>query len=168
MRALYVLRRCAAVLVALAVAPAVASGQAGGSPGETGAAERCGSTAKAGAPHTITPGVGARQSTVVGSAFPIPLAVTVTDAERNPVPGVLVTFSAPGSGASGRFTVRSHGSHRRRGRASQRRTVAVRTGACGIAVAPPFTANGIAGGYVVKADAGPARPAAFALVNETR
>jgi protocatechuate 3,4-dioxygenase beta subunit len=120
----------------------------------------------AGAPHTITPGIGARQKAATGSAFPIRLAVTVTDAEHNPVPGALVSFSAPASGASGRFTVRANGGHRGRARDSSRRRVAIRTGACGVAVAPRFSADGAAGGYVVKAGAGSARPAAFALVNE--
>ena len=92
------------------------------------------------------------------------LAVTVTDAEKNPVAGALVSFSAPASGASGRFTVRSRGSHRHR--VSHARTVHVETGACGIAVAPPFSAGHQAGGYILEANAKPARPAAFALVNE--
>jgi hypothetical protein len=42
----------------------------------------------------------------------------------------------------------------------------VKTSGCGIAVAPAFTANHQPGGYIVKATAGHARPAAFALVNE--
>ena len=92
------------------------------------------------------------------------LAVTVTDAEKNPVPGALVTFSAPAAG--GRFTLRSHGSRHHRARVSYAHTVAVKTSACGIAVAPPFTASRQPGGYIVKASAKPARPAAFALVNE--
>jgi hypothetical protein len=33
-------------------------------------------------------------------------------------------------------------------------------------VAPPFAATHQSGGYIVKASAKPARPAAFALVNE--
>jgi protocatechuate 3,4-dioxygenase beta subunit len=118
----------------------------------------------AGKPTKITPGVGATQSTPAGRAFPIRLAVTVTDADKNPVPGALVTFSAPGVG--GRFTVHSHDSRRHRARVSYAHTVAVKTGACGIAVAPPFTASRKPGGYIVKASAKPARSAAFALVNE--
>ncbi len=174
----------------LAVSPALVAGAAAGSFTATASVSEAGAAAEgagkggpsasgarpaafelvdlAGAPHTITPGVGARQTAPYGSAFPIRLAVNVTDAERNPVPGALVTFAAPRAGASGRFTVRSHGPHRRRSRVSERRTVAVRTGACGIAVAPRFTADGATGGYVVKAGAGRARPAAFALVNDAR
>jgi protocatechuate 3,4-dioxygenase beta subunit len=118
-----------------------------------------------GKPADIAPGVGSTQSTPAGTAFPIRLAVTVTDANKNPVPGALVTFSAPAAGASGRFRLRSRGSHSHRVHFSYPRTVEVKTGACGIAVAPPFTAAR-PGGYIVKAGAKPARPAAFALVNE--
>jgi protocatechuate 3,4-dioxygenase beta subunit len=117
----------------------------------------------AGEPTKIAPGVGSTQSTPAGSAFPIRLAVTVTDADKNLVAGALVTFSAPA--ASGRFTVRSHRHH---ARASYAQRVTVKTGACGIAVAPLFTASRRPGGYIVKASAKPARPAAFALVNEAR
>ena len=120
----------------------------------------------AGTPAKVAPGVGSTQSAPTGSAFPIPLAVTVTDADKNPVPGALVTFSAPSGGTSGRFALRSRDSHRHRARVSYSRTVKVRTGVCGIAVAPPFSASGQPGGYIVKASAEPARPAAFALVNE--
>jgi hypothetical protein len=119
----------------------------------------------AGKPTKIAPGVGSPQSTPAGASFPIRLAVTATDAQKNPVPGALVTFSAPLAGASGRFTLRS-GSPHHHARVSYAHTVTVKTNACGIAVAPPFTATDAQGGYVVKASAKPARPAAFALVNE--
>ncbi|HXC46072.1 MAG TPA: Ig-like domain-containing protein [Solirubrobacteraceae bacterium] len=119
----------------------------------------------AGKPAKIAPGVGSTQSTPAGSAFPIRLAVTVTDAEENPVGGVLVTFAAPAAGAGGRFTLHSRGSHGR-AHVSYSRTVKVKTGTCGIAVAPPFTASSQPGGYIVKTSAEPAQPAAFALVNE--
>ena len=120
----------------------------------------------AGKPAKIAPGVGSTQSTIVGTPFSIRLAVTVTDAQKNPVPGAQVTFSAPTRGASGRFTVHAHGSRHHRGRVSHPYTVRVKTSACGVAVAPPFTAGSRPGGYIVKAGAKPARPAAFALVNE--
>ncbi len=124
----------------------------------------------AGRPAKLTTGVGSTQSTPAGTPFPIRLAVTVTDAQKNPVAGALITFSAPARGASGRFTVRSSTGHPRgphhRSRVSHTRTVKVETSACGIAVAPAFTANDTQGGYIVKASAKPARPAAFALVNE--
>ncbi len=119
----------------------------------------------AGNPTKIAPGVGSTQSTPAGSAFPIRLAVTVTDAQKNPVPAALITFSAPVAGASGRFTVHSGGPHHR-ARISHPDTVKVKTDACGIAVAPVFTADDTQGGYIVKATIKHAKPAAFALVNE--
>ena len=102
----------------------------------------------------------------VGTAFPIRLAVTVTDAQKNPVPGALVTFSAPPparadasrSAPASPATIAPASPHAH--------TVKVKTSACGIAVAPAFTASRQPGGYIVKASAKPARPAAFALVNE--
>jgi protocatechuate 3,4-dioxygenase beta subunit len=120
----------------------------------------------AGKPAKLAPGVGSTQSTTVGTLFSIRLAVTVTDTQKNPVPGALITFSAPTRGASGRFTVHARGSRHHRGRVSHPYTVRVKTSACGIAVTPAFTANVTQGGYIVKASAEPARPAAFALVNE--
>jgi hypothetical protein len=116
-----------------------------------------------GEPVKLTTGVGSTQSTPVGIKFPVRLAVTVTDAEGNPVPGASVTFSAPTVGASGHFAGRSsigpsHG--------SPAHTVQVKTDVCGVAVAPVFTANRLPGGYIVKASLKRVRPAAFALVNE--
>ncbi|MCW3017919.1 MAG: hypothetical protein JWN10_227, partial [Solirubrobacterales bacterium] len=113
----------------------------------------------------LTAGVGATQSTAPGTRFPIRLAVTVTDAEENPVPGAPVTFAAPGGGPSARFTTRTRGTRHDRFHISHRRTVKVETDACGVAVAPSLTAGG-AGGYIVEASTGRARPAAFALVND--
>jgi protocatechuate 3,4-dioxygenase beta subunit len=121
----------------------------------------------AGKPTKLTPGVGSTQSTPAGTPFPIRLAVTVTDAQKNPVPDAQVTFSAPRAGAGGRFAVHSRGPYHHRSRVSRRHEVAVKTNACGIAVAPAFTANGTQGGYIVKASVKHATPAAaFALVNE--
>jgi protocatechuate 3,4-dioxygenase beta subunit len=127
----------------------------------------------AGAPAKLVPGVGETQSARVGARFPVSLAVTITDAEGNRVPGALVSFAAPATGPSGRFTVRV-ASHSRRtrhaqpARTRQTRVASVRTNACGVAVAPTLTADAQPGGYVVKASAGRARAAAFALVNEAR
>jgi hypothetical protein len=111
---------------------------------------------RAGKPATITAGVAATESSEVDTRFGVPLAVTVTDSHGNRVPDVEVTFTAPGSGPGGTFT-----------RSRQRpTTIVVRTDSDGVAVAPPFTANGDPGGYVVTASARGARAAAFALVNE--
>lgn len=121
----------------------------------------------AGEPVKLATGVGSTQATAAGSAFPIRLAVTVTDAQKNPVPGALITFSAPLAGASGRFMVHARGFRHDRGHVSHPHTVKVKTNTCGIAVAPPFIADDTQGGYIVKASVKHARPAAFALVNET-
>jgi hypothetical protein len=119
----------------------------------------------AGAPIRVTAGVGAFQSAPTASSFPIPLAVTVTDAEENPVPDAPVTFTAPARGPSGRFTTRTRSAREDRPRVSHPRSVTVTTDACGIAVAPAFTANRRPGGYIVTAAIEHVRPAAFALVN---
>jgi hypothetical protein len=88
---------------------------------------------------------------MVGTRFPVRLAVTVTDKNGNDVAGVTVRFTAPGHGASGRFN-------------GTTRMVVIRTDAKGVAVAPRFVANRTAGGYVVSARTG-GHSAAFALVN---
>jgi hypothetical protein len=124
--------------------------------------------ASAGEAVKITAGVGSTQSTRAGARFPIRLAVTATDAEGNPVAGTPITFTAPVAGASGRFTVPARDPHHGRARVSHPYKVEVPTDACGIAVAPVFTANHIGGGYVVEATVERVRPAAFALVNEAR
>jgi adhesin/invasin len=99
-------------------------------------------------------GAAASQSTRAGTRFPVRLAVTVTDAHGNVVPGAVVTFSGPAHGPSGHFAP-----HRSR-------AVRVRTDSDGVAVAPPFVAGRTPGGYVVRAQVhGLARTAAFALVN---
>ena len=111
----------------------------------------------AGKPVTVTAGAGATESTSVGTRFPIRLAVTVTDEDGNPVAGVLVAFSAPARGPSGRFAG-SRGKHPRK--------IHVHTNANGVAIAPPFGANRTVGGYAVGATVRGAAPAAFALVNQ--
>jgi hypothetical protein len=122
----------------------------------------------AGEPVKLTAGVGSTQSTPAGERFPIRLAVTVTDAEGNPVAGAPIRFTAPVAGASGRFTVPARDPHHDRARFSHPYKIKVPTNACGIAVAPVFAANHIGGGYVVEATVERVRPAAFALVNEAR
>ena len=44
---------------------------------------------------------GSGQTTPQGTAFPLPVTITVVDASGAPLPCVPVTFTAPGSGASG-------------------------------------------------------------------
>ena len=105
-------------------------------------------TNTAGAPATITATAGTPQSTTVNTAFATALQATVRDASNNPLAGVAVTFSAPASGASGTFSG----------------SATVVTNASGIATAPTFTANAIAGAYNVTATAG-ALSTTFALTN---
>jgi hypothetical protein len=101
------------------------------------------------APMTANPGT-TPQRTPVLTAFPNALAVTVKNASGNPVPNVSVTFTAPASGASGKFI---NGT-----------TITVSTSAFGVA-STPFNANDTQGSYNVTATA-PGLPAVnFALTN---
>jgi hypothetical protein len=49
-------------------------------------------------PFSLSATGGTPQSTVITTAFAQPLQVTLLDDENNPVPGVVITFSGPGSG----------------------------------------------------------------------
>jgi hypothetical protein len=102
----------------------------------------------------MTADVASYQSTDVGTAFALALAVTVDDAKDSPVPSVPVIFVAPTSGASGTFAGGS--------------TMAfVETDAEGVAEAPTFYANDTTGGYAVEAESsGYASPVGFAMTNE--
>jgi adhesin/invasin len=141
----------------LAVSPRVGANNTAGTfaatATTTGTSDAAGFTLRnlAGGPSAIAAGAAATQSTAVGTHFPIPLAVTVTDKSGNPVAGVAVTFASPAQGPTGHF-------------AGGRRTVTVKTGTTGVAVAPPFVAEGTPGGYVVSARTA-GHTAAFALVN---
>jgi len=110
-------------------------------------------TANVGAASSMTANAGTTpQSVVVTTALANAPAVTVTDAGNNPVPGVNVTFTAPGAGASGAF-------------ANATATIAVATNASGVAAAP-FTANATTGGpYTVTAAAAGLTTVNFALTN---
>jgi protocatechuate 3,4-dioxygenase beta subunit len=127
----------------------------------------------AGAPAKISAGAASGQSTPASSRFPIPLAVTVTDTDGNPVPAATVIFTAPRRGASGRFAAhrlawnQSAKTGETPTRPHGRRTVRVQTNANGIAIAPAFTANATPGGYIVTATANGLR-VAFALINDAR
>ena len=106
------------------------------------------------APAAVSAGVGAYQTATVGTAYVVPLAVTVTDADHNPVPGATVTFAAPSSGPSATFS-------------GSGTTATALTDDAGVAVAPALTADDVPGGFVVTATvAGVAPAASFALVNE--
>jgi hypothetical protein len=94
------------------------------------------------------------QSAKVSTAFGTLLAVTVQDASNNPVPGTVVTFTAPAqSGASGTF-------------ANSTGTTQATTDSNGVATATVFTANTRSGGpYNVSATASGLTTVNFALTN---
>ena len=102
--------------------------------------------------YAISATAGTPQSTDVNTAFATAMEVTVTES-GSPQIGVSVTFTAPGSGASGTFTGGST-------------TAVVSTNSSGVATAPTFTANSIGGTYNVIASIGTGLPTAtFALTN---
>src|SRR5205085_2330778 len=102
-----------------------------------------------GAPATVAATSGGGQSTTVNTAFTSPLVATVTDASGNPVPGVVVTFAAPSTGAGVTFTGGNTATTNAAGQASK-----------------SVTANGSAGSYTVTAAApGVATLASFSLTN---
>jgi len=96
---------------------------------------------------------GNAQTANINTAFSLPLSVAARDALGNPVPGTVVTFTAPALGASGTFP-------------GPVTSVMVTANASGIAATPGFTANGFAGPYQVNATAaGVGTPAIFMLGN---
>src|SRR6267378_205841 len=106
----------------------------------------------AGPAASITATAGTPQSATINTAFATALQATVRDAGSNPVSGVNVTFTAPGSGASGVFS-------------NSTATITVATNASGVASAP-FTANATAGGpYTVTAAATGLTTVNFSLTN---
>ena len=123
----------------------------------------------AAAPAGVAAGAANGESTTVGTRFAIPLAVSVTDKNGNPVAGATVTFAAPVKGATGRFTV-SRGHHaKKKTRVSTSRVVRVRTNKNGIAVAPPFAGNASVGGYALTVTVkGSSVRTAFSLLNLPR
>src|SRR5207249_4510461 len=89
----------------------------------------------------------------INTAFATQLQATVKDSGGNPVSGVTVTFTAPGSGPSGAFAGGAN---------------TATTNASGVATAAIFTANGAAGSYTVTATvSGVASPANFSMTNLT-
>jgi hypothetical protein len=97
-------------------------------------------------PASIVASGGTPQSATVGAAFSNALQVTVTDSSGQPVSGVVVTFTAPASGAS---AVLSSGTGV--------------TNTAGVA-SVTATANGTSGSYTVTAGVG-ALSASFSLTN---
>ena len=139
----------------VAASPAFSANATAGSYSVTASIGAAGSatfslTNSAGAPGSITVTSGNNQSTAANSAFGSPLVVAVKDANGNPVANASVTFTAPSSGASAKFS----------GAAT------VQTDASGSATSPTLTANATAGNYNVNATVtGAAAPAVFSLTN---
>jgi hypothetical protein len=103
------------------------------------------------APASVTATAGTPQSATVNTAFSTALQATVKDASSNPLSGVTVTFTAPGTGASATFIGSA--------------TATASTNASGIATAPALTANGQSGSYTVSASAAGVAAASFSLTN---
>jgi protocatechuate 3,4-dioxygenase beta subunit len=93
-------------------------------------------------PNELMLGGGTPQTAQLDTAFDGPLQVALANSNGCPVTSVVgtpVTFTAPSSGASGRFAT------------SGSNTVTVGADVSGNASAPTFTADGTAGGYTVTA-----------------
>ena len=94
---------------------------------------------------------GTPQTTPLGAAYSTRLQAAVTDVFGNPIANIPVTFTAPTSGATGSFGA----------------DAIVPTNALGVATAPAFMANDIAGSFTVTATAAGAAPvASFELTND--
>jgi predicted outer membrane repeat protein len=108
-------------------------------------------TITAGAPTTVKATAGVSQSAIVNTAFGQALQATVFDTYGNPVSGVSLTFTAPGSGASAVFSNNSN-------------VYSANTNASGVASAT-VTANGTTGSYNVVASAAGTTSDNFNLIN---
>jgi subtilisin-like proprotein convertase family protein len=144
----------------VATAPAfMANGTAGGPYTVTATATGVAGSASfsltnaAGPPALIQPVAGTPQSAAVSSPFGTQLQAKVTDASSNPLNGIVVTFTAPSTGASGTFA------------GTGTNTATAPTNASGVATAPVFTGNGTAGSYTVTGSATGAGSTNFALTN---
>lgn len=104
-------------------------------------------------PTDIAVTAGDGQQVTAGSSFPLPLTAVVTNAEKQPVDGVAVTFTLPSAGAGARFA---------NGPAT---TATVLTGPDGHAVSPSLEANGTAGPWRATASAAEIGSTAFKLAN---
>jgi uncharacterized protein (TIGR03437 family) len=101
-------------------------------------------------PISIAASQGSGQSATINTAFGTALQATVTSASGTPVPNAAVTFAVPTTGAGGTFAA----------------SATVTTNSAGVAVAPDFTANAVAGSYTITASAsGVGAPAVFNLTN---
>lgn len=124
--------------------------------GDTGTAAKFSLTNTAAPVPVIAVSSGSGQSATVSTAFAKPLVALVTT-NGTPTSGVSVTFTAPASGASGKF---GNGTN----------TETDTTNASGLATSSTFTANATTGGpYTVAANTpGAAAPANFGLTNSPK
>jgi hypothetical protein len=106
-----------------------------------------------GSPAALADSRGLPQSATVGLVYANALQAQVTDAYGNrlAVAGLKVIFTVPVSGASGTFGTSA--------------TATALTNASGVATAPAFTANHVAGSFTVTATAPGYTPASFSLTN---
>ena len=104
-----------------------------------------------GSPSSIVAVGGTPQTAQINTSFAAQFVAAVKDSAGNPVSGALVTFTAPGSGASGTFVGGAN---------------TATTNAAGLATSAVFRANSIAGSYSVTAlVSGVLAPANFSLTN---
>jgi hypothetical protein len=104
-------------------------------------------------PSAIAVQAGDSQSTSINTNFATQLAVKVTNGTGTGIQGLVVTFTAPSSGASGTFS-------------GSAVTTTATTNSSGIATATTIKANGTTGAFVVNATvAGIATPTIFNLTN---
>jgi hypothetical protein len=102
-------------------------------------------------PAAMTARTGTLQSTPIITAFPTRMSVTVLDRYGNPVQNAQVMFVPPSAGPSGTFPGGSNSST---------------TDTAGVATAPVFVANSIAGTFTLTANAaGVSIPVTFILTN---
>jgi uncharacterized delta-60 repeat protein len=96
---------------------------------------------------------GNNQATPATTSFAQPLVAKIVNSSNSPLPGVVVTFTAPASGASGTFT-------------NGQTTFSAVTNASGVVTSSIFTANNLGGSYSVTATvAGVLIPVNFNLTN---
>ena len=108
-----------------------------------------------GSPASLTIMGGDSQNTLSGSAFSQPLQGLITDSFGNPVPGIAVTFTAPGSGASATFA------------STGTAVETVNTNAGGIATSSTLTANCSSGTYSVTGSSPGVGFVSFNITNNT-
>ena len=122
-------------------------------------------TNRPGPPANLAITLGSNQTTVVGTPFPSPLKVAVSDAYGNPTAGVGVRFTSPASGSGSGVPGAFFGPD-----GTFASVVVVNTDASGEAVVNKLWANGVVGSFnlvvsLAESGAGTASPVNFVLTN---